>query len=60
VIDLHCHLLPGLDDGARDAAQALEMARRAAADGITALACTPHVHPGLYDNTGASTSWSAT
>lgn len=52
VIDLHCHILPGLDDGARDFAEALEMARRAAADGIETVACTPHVHAGLYDNTG--------
>ncbi len=43
MIDLHSHILPGLDDGAVDLADALEIARAAAADGITAIAATPHV-----------------
>ena len=51
MIDLHCHLLPGIDDGPPDLATALEMARiAAAADGITLTACTPHIYPGLYNN----------
>ena len=52
MIDLHCHLLPGIDDGAIDQATALKMARIAVADGITMTACTPHIYPGLYENTG--------
>lgn len=48
--DLHCHLLPGIDDGAPDVATALAMARIAAADGIARIVCTPHIYPGLYDN----------
>ena len=51
MIDIHNHLLPGIDDGAQDMAEALAMARLAVADGITHLVCTPHIHPGLYDNT---------
>jgi len=51
--DLHCHLLPAIDDGATDLEAALEMARMAVADGITTTACTPHIFPGVYDNTGA-------
>jgi protein-tyrosine phosphatase len=43
VIDLHLHILPGLDDGATDLAGALEIARAAVADRITAIAATPHV-----------------
>jgi protein-tyrosine phosphatase len=43
MIDLHSHILPGLDDGARDLEDALEIARTAVADGITAIAATPHV-----------------
>jgi protein-tyrosine phosphatase len=43
MIDLHSHILPGLDDGARDLDDALEIARAAVADGITAIAATPHV-----------------
>ena len=53
MIDLHCHMLPGIDDGAPDLAVALAMARCAAADGITTTACTPHIYPGLYENTKA-------
>jgi protein-tyrosine phosphatase len=50
VIDLHCHMLPGIDDGAADLQTALEMARIAVADGIRMTACTPHIYPGLYLN----------
>jgi protein-tyrosine phosphatase len=48
VIDLHSHVLPGLDDGAADVAEAMEICRAAAADGIRVIAGTPHVrddHP---------------
>jgi protein-tyrosine phosphatase len=51
MIDLHCHMLPNIDDGARDLDMALEMARLAVADGITMTACTPHIYPGLFENT---------
>jgi protein-tyrosine phosphatase len=44
-IDLHSHVLPGIDDGAESMAEALAMARRAAADGTDTLAATPHVSP---------------
>ncbi len=50
MIDLHCHLLPGIDDGSPDEATSFEMARIAVADGITFTACTPHIYPGLYEN----------
>lgn len=51
MIDLHSHLLPGIDDGAPDLATALQLARIAVDDGITHMVCTPHIHPGRYDNT---------
>jgi protein-tyrosine phosphatase len=50
MLDLHCHLLPGIDDGAVDLDMALDMARMAAADGIHTIACTPHIYPGVYHN----------
>lgn len=43
MIDLHSHILPGLDDGSRTVEDARALARRAAADGVTAVAATPHV-----------------
>ncbi|MCL4767796.1 MAG: capsular biosynthesis protein [Hyphomicrobiaceae bacterium] len=52
MIDLHCHILPGIDDGAPDLPAALDMARAFVADGVSVVACTPHIVPGLYHNTG--------
>ncbi len=54
MIDLHSHLLPGIDDGAPDLATALALAKIAVDDGITHMVCTPHIHPGRYDNTPES------
>jgi protein-tyrosine phosphatase len=53
MIDLHCHILPAIDDGARDMATALRMARIALDDGISHQLCTPHIYPGVFDNTPA-------
>jgi protein-tyrosine phosphatase len=52
LIDLHSHLLPGIDDGSKDLAMSLAMARLASADGISTIACTPHILPGVYNNSG--------
>lgn len=43
MIDLHCHILPGIDDGALDLADSVAMSRVAEADGITRIAATPHI-----------------
>jgi protein-tyrosine phosphatase len=51
MIDLHSHILPGIDDGAKSMEQALEMARQAVDDGVSVMACTPHMQPGVYDTT---------
>jgi protein-tyrosine phosphatase len=45
MIDLHTHLLPGIDDGPGSMPEALEMARIAVGDGIATVVCTPHMHP---------------
>jgi protein-tyrosine phosphatase len=42
VIDTHCHLLPGLDDGPRVVGDSVDMGRALAAAGVTGVACTPH------------------
>ncbi|MGQ9502984.1 MAG: tyrosine-protein phosphatase [Anaerolineae bacterium] len=42
VIDTHCHILPGLDDGATSLDESLAMARLAVADGIQQIVATPH------------------
>ncbi len=43
MIDLHCHILPALDDGALDQRDSLGMGRQAAVDGIEAICATPHI-----------------
>jgi len=43
LIDLHCHILPGVDDGALDIRDSVGLARQAAADGIEAICATPHI-----------------
>lgn len=48
MVDLHTHILPGLDDGARDGEEALGMAAATAADGITRLIATPHFVSGQF------------
>lgn len=51
MIDIHAHILPGIDDGADDIYEALEMARIAVASGVKGIVATPHCNiPGLYDN----------
>jgi len=51
MIDLHCHILPGLDDGSPDMAVSLAMARLAAKDGITDTVATPHLFRGASNLT---------
>lgn len=54
MIDLHCHLLPGIDDGPEDLATALRLARHAVSAGIRISVVTPHMHVGRYKNNAAS------
>ncbi|MGH9174937.1 MAG: CpsB/CapC family capsule biosynthesis tyrosine phosphatase [Vicinamibacterales bacterium] len=44
LIDLHCHVLPGVDDGAWSDTEALAMLTAAARDGIQTVLATPHAH----------------
>ncbi len=43
MIDLHSHVLPGIDDGAASLEESVEIARAAVTEGVTVLAATPHV-----------------
>ncbi|MBB5211859.1 tyrosine-protein phosphatase [Microbulbifer hydrolyticus] len=54
MIDLHSHILPGIDDGPQSLEQSLALVRAAAENGITHMVATPHIHPGRYPNTSAS------
>ena len=54
MIDLHCHFLPGIDDGAQTLDEAIELARAATKAGIELAVMTPHVHPGRYENSASS------
>lgn len=54
MIDLHCHLLPGVDDGPATIGESLQLCQIAVADGITHAIVTPHMHPGRWENTKES------
>lgn len=49
-VDLHCHILPGIDDGAKSVEDSLSMARQAVEEGVTHILCTPHHNNGVYLN----------
>ncbi len=50
MIDLHCHILPGVDDGAENIEASIAMAEQAVSQGITHILCTPHHNNGKYTN----------
>lgn len=50
MIDLHCHILPGIDDGAQNLEESIEMAEHAIKQGITHILCTPHHNNRRYYN----------
>lgn len=47
--DMHCHILPGVDDGARDLNESLRMLEAARAAGVTSIVCTPHCRDPYFD-----------
>lgn len=50
MIDIHSHILPGVDDGAQTLAEALDMLRMSVDGGVTTQILTPHIQPGRFDN----------
>jgi len=53
LIDWHCHILPGLDDGAKTLDESLAIARELAAAGFKTVYCTPHCMKGVFETTPA-------
>ncbi|PLR76035.1 tyrosine protein phosphatase [Bacillus sp. V3-13] len=51
MIDIHCHILPGIDDGARTMDESVAMAKLASREGIRTIIATPHHQNGKYNNT---------
>lgn len=51
LIDMHCHILPNIDDGAKDNEMALEMLKQYTELGYEGLIATPHIMSGFYENT---------
>lgn len=59
-VDVHAHLIPGVDDGCEDVDQAVACARAFVAAGYSDLCCTPHIWPSLPRNTmGNIVAWTA-
>jgi protein-tyrosine phosphatase len=50
VIDIHCHILPGIDDGPRDWDKSVALCRALVEDGIRTVVATPHLIDGVYEN----------
>jgi len=51
-VDIHCHMVPNIDDGAKDWSESLAMARMAVADGIQTVVVTPHQLGNYRQNSG--------
>ena len=49
ITDMHCHILPGLDDGSKSMEETMEALREASRQGITSVIATPHYYPGCYE-----------
>lgn len=52
--EVHCHLLPGVDDGCETWEDSAACLDRAVAEGVSRILVTPHIRPGKYDNTPAA------
>ena len=49
-VDLHCHWIAGIDDGARSPDESLAMLRALKSIGFDRVVATPHMRPGMFDN----------
>ena len=48
IVDMHCHVLPGVDDGPATMEDSVAILREAARQGLSGMIVTPHYHPGRY------------
>ena len=48
ITDMHCHVLPGVDDGSKSMEESIQCLKTAAEQGIQSMIVTPHFHPGRY------------
>ena len=53
MIDLHAHILPGLDDGPAEMSESIQMCRMAYKDGVRSIVATPHMNDGMYNITAS-------
>src|ERR1700744_4997593 len=53
-VDMHSHVLPGIDDGAQTPAESIELVRRMMSLGIKKIIATPHIMADYYRNTAES------
>ena len=53
-VDIHSHILPGIDDGAKNIKESLELIEKMNEMGFSKIIGTPHTYPGLYENTNES------
>ena len=53
-IDIHSHVLPGIDDGAKNIEQSIKLIMKMKNLGFSKIIGPPHTYPGLYDNTSDS------
>ena len=53
-VDIHSHILPGIDDGAKDIEESILLIEKMKDLGFSKIIATPHTYPGLYDNTNDS------
>lgn len=56
MIDIHSHILPGIDDGAKNLTESLALLKLAQSDGITHMVITPHIHIGRFNNSALQLS----
>lgn len=49
MVDIHCHIVPSVDDGAKDMKTALELLRMEYEDGVRSIIVTPHFRKGMFE-----------